>query len=212
MRRTVLFCASSLLFAACGTPQMIDPMETPKTSGSMTCDPMKYPCGPYGYWQGSTIQDVELVGQRDSNGNGVIDSGDAVVPIHLSDYFQNKSTKAIFVGVAAGWCGPCKMEQPGLVSASSKYKTQVGFLEALIEDASGNPADTTFVDSVWAARYQIPFDLAADPASVLGPYYAQGAFPMQMVIRTSDMSIQYQSNGAPLSEVQTAIDQILAAP
>ncbi len=152
-----------------------------------------YPSGPYGFQVGSRIANLELTGQRDSNNSGLIDSSDEIVSIHLSDYYM-KQYKALFVGVAAQWCNPCKMEQPGLVSLHAANKSNVGFVEAIIQKNDGSPADITTVDQ-WTSAYKIPFDMAADPTVALGPYYAEPAFPMQLVIDTKDMTIVFQGNG-----------------
>ncbi len=87
----------------------------------------------------------------------------------------------------------------------------VAFLEAIIQDKQGRPAQIADIDT-WGMTYKIPFDLAADGNVVLGPYYDVMAFPMQMVIKASDMSITWQANGAPWESVQAAIDDVLAHP
>ena len=56
----------------------------------------------------------------------------------------------------------------------------------------------------------MPFDIAADPTVVLGPYYKQAAFPMQMIIRASDMQITFQENGLqPPGRLDAEFDKIL---
>ena len=198
------------LGACGGTQPPVSPGETAKNPG-MT-NSVDYPKGPYGYTQGSIIENLQLTGQVDSNSDGLITPQDVIKPLHLSDYYQDKTIKAMFIGVAAGWCGPCKAEQPNLVALYNSYggrKGKVAFLEAIIENADHQPADMTFVDT-WATTYKIPFDMASDPTSALGPYYNQAAFPMQMIIKMSDMSIVWQQNGAPVEEVKTQIDAVLA--
>lgn len=186
---------STVILGACGQPQ--PPPITPEEQAQMppVVNPVDYPKGPYGYQVGSVIANLEFVGQSDTNHNGVIDSGDTVTSVRLSDYYAKKDIKAIFLGVAAGWCGPCMEEQPTLVALAKSYQGKIQFVEAIIEKGTrGVPADAEFVD-FWAGRYKIGFDMVSDPTVVLGPYYAMPAFPMQLVIRTSDMTIQYQNNG-----------------
>ncbi len=217
MARPLVALVAALALPACTppTPAPVTPQETARTPDAPNT--VDYPAGPYGFVakyqldpqgalamvdpMGSVIQNLEFVGQDDSNGNGVIDSGDAVKTIRLSDYYANKNIKVLFIGAAAGWCGPCKMEQPALVQLFQKYggkNGKVAFLEAVTQQASEvnpKPADIEFIDSIWAANYQLPFTLVTDPNDNLGPYYIQNAIPMQLIVRTSDMRIFYQGNG-----------------
>lgn len=210
----VALVSLGLAVSACGSPgSTVDPNQnTTKDAGDHNaCDPTVYPCGPYGYGQGSVIENLQLTGQRDDNMDRVVDSGDTIKPINLADYFQNKNYTVLFVGVAAEWCNPCKIEQPGLVQMYKDYQAaggKVGFLEALIQSADGKPADMATVDR-WATTYHIPFDMASDATVALGPYYNVAAFPMQMVITTKDMVIQWQMNGAPITELKSQIDAAL---
>jgi hypothetical protein len=182
-------------------------------TGGTSCIPMPYPSGPYGVVVGQVIDNLQLVGQHDTNGDGVVNSLDAIAPICLSDYFQNKQIKVLAVLVAAEWCSPCQQEQPELVQSWNNYKTTnagVAYLEAIIQDKNGNPADITTVDR-WSTKFMIPFDMAADPTVALGPYYNIAAFPMQMVIRTSDMTIQWQNNGYSPGALESAVNAALPA-
>jgi hypothetical protein len=52
--------------------------------------------------------------------------------------------------------------------------------------------------------------MAADPNKALAPYYNVMTFPSQMVIRTSDMTIQWQNNGLAGGELKNQIDLALA--
>ena len=61
-------------------------------------------------------------------------------------------------------------------------------------------------------NFGIKFDIAADPNVALGPYYTVAAFPMNMVIRTSNMRIHWQHNGYAPGAVEKQIDQLLAVP
>ena len=176
------------------------------------CDPAAYPCGPYGYSVGSVVGDLTLTGRRDTNLNGsVLD--DPIVPIKLSDYYANKKTQVLFISLATVWCGPCVNEQPSLVQLYKDYQTAgkgVAFLEAVLQDSAGKPADMTVVDS-WAGTYSIPFDMAADPANALAPYYNPSSFPVQLVIKTSNMSLVYQHTSVS-TDLKSVIDGVLANP
>src|SRR5262245_20522599 len=71
-----------------------------------------YPAGPYGYLQGSVIQNITFLGKNASN--------DLTAPaydsmkmeeISLSDFHSDPSVKYVVLSGVAGWCGPCNAEQ-----------------------------------------------------------------------------------------------------
>jgi hypothetical protein len=206
--------------AGCGDQLAMD-LSKPGAGAGAECDPAKYPCGPFGTTIGQVVQNLQLLGQHDDNGDGKV-TDEAVRKIALADYFQNKGIKVLAVLVAAEWCGPCNEEQPELITSWKKYQDQkagVQYFEAIIEDIHYSPADMTTVDrwagKNWGGMGVIPFDMGADPTVALGPYYDIAAFPMQMVIQTKDMTIQWKGNGyAPPSAgipnpLLTNIDSVL---
>lgn len=210
----------ALLLTACGLVDTTtsDPViERGKGGDAATCDPAVYPCGPYGYQPGSVIEDLSLVARVDGNGDGKSDETDPVGTIPLSRYFQDKNIYALVMTGSAEWCGPCQAEQPGLKDLYESYQKVGGhlaILETIIQDTNYRPSTIAVADR-WKKRFQLPFDVAADPSVVLSPYYDINAFPMNMVIRTSDMKIVWQSNGGgPESEtaMRRQIDAIMKNP
>ncbi|MSP62392.1 MAG: TlpA family protein disulfide reductase [Myxococcales bacterium] len=219
MRRFVLLRTASLAAiaafgAACGAqdPTYVSPKETAKMIPESPAK-LDYPDGPYGYVTESIVADLQFVARADSNGNGEIDPGDALKPIRLSDYYANKKIKALVVGLAAGWCGPCKKEQPELVALYKGYGGKngpVGIIEVLSDNASpGKPADQAFAD-YWAKTYHLPFEVGSDPSGVLDVYNPDGAIPLSLVIRTSDMSIVEMKSGLPVPSLKKILDTIIA--
>lgn len=220
--------AAALLFAACGTPAPVIPVEDGKGGDPLnTVDPSKYPVGPYGFTVGNVIPNLEFVGYKDDNGDGKV-TDNTPRKIRLSDYYQDKNIKALAVLVAAEWCGPCQQEQNELVTSWNKYqqdKKGVAYVEAIIEsakrDSSGRflPADLETVqrwgNHAWPdprgknPAAIIPFPLVADPTVVLGPWYPTPAFPMQLVIKTSDMTLQWANNGYGAGALELQIDTVL---
>ena len=222
-----LLAATSLLGMAlasgCGAPPPISVDEpaqgaaTPlgaahKTTPTNVCDKSAYPCGPFGFLSGEVVANLQLYGRHDDNNNGTVTDDPARI-IKMSDYYKDKSIKVIAVLVAAEWCGPCQQEQPDLVAAWKKYQTNksgVAFIEAIIQRKDGTPADLDAVDR-WSKQFKTPFDMVADPTVALGPYYNVAAFPMQMVIQTSDMTIQAQNNGYMRGWIENTVDSLLPA-
>jgi thiol-disulfide isomerase/thioredoxin len=171
--------------------------------------PAQYPCGPYGLTQGTVIANLSLPGKRDLNGDGSpVD--DPPQTLQLSDYFHNQAQRGVVLSLAAEWCVPCRNEQPTLLSLYDRYKSSLGFLEAVVQDQLGNPAPSTIADN-WATAYKIPFDIAGDPDKVLAPYYDVNSMPVQMVIRTRDMTIVLLHTGAVTEpEFQPILDAVAA--
>jgi thiol-disulfide isomerase/thioredoxin len=207
MRYALAALAAATMLVGCSTVYQ-DPTEEMKMQPQLKA----YPAGPYGYTIGTRIANLTLSAKSDDNGSGVIDSADTIKSVELADIFADKSIKALYVGVSAEWCPPCNAEQPDLVKLYNSYQSAgkgVAFLEAMNQDVKGNPADFTVVNR-WSTKYKIPFMMAADPNESLGPYYAIAAFPMEMVIDTTDMTITYQFNGEDVPDLQAAIDDVLA--
>jgi thiol-disulfide isomerase/thioredoxin len=174
--------------------------------------PLFYPPPPYGFRAGRVIEDLSFQGQHDTNADGKITSADTVSTISLHDYFQNSNIQVLVIVALAEWCGPCKMEAPGLKTLYQQYQSaggHVAFLDAVLQNTSSLPATIANVDQ-WGNAYSVPYDMVQDGANQLGPYFVQQAFPMQMVIRTSDMQIWWQNAGADVTELQAQIDAALA--
>jgi hypothetical protein len=195
-----------LLVAGCGGAH-----SSPPDLGN--CDATKYPCGPYGYSTGAVMQNLSLNGRRDFNMSGS-PLDDAVQAIPLSDYYQDKNVKVLFISLATVWCVPCGTEQPSLVALYKSYQQShpgaVKFLEVILQNAQAMPADTPTVDA-WTMNYNIPFDMANDPMNVLAPFYNPNSFPEQLILKTSSMSIIYDHTGTS-TDLQSVIDGALANP
>lgn len=203
----------ALLAVACGAqvdPRIIRPDEKGKGNETV-CDPAKYPCAPYGYLPGSVIENLSIPARRDLDLDGSI-GNEVTRNISLSDYFQNKDYKVLVITSSAEWCDPCKAEQPGLVRLYNDYKGnlggQVAILEVIVQDNDGVEADMTVAER-WSTAHGLPFDIGVDPHQFLAPYYDINAFPMNLVIRTSDMQIVYQKNGMAENELRAAVEQAL---
>ncbi len=198
--------AALVALAGCGTHA-----SQPSNDGA-ACDPATYPCGPYGYAIGSTIGDLTVTGRVDSDGNGsVLD--DPIQPISLHDYFANKKIKVLFISLATVWCAPCTTEQPSLVQLYDDYKSAgqgVAFLQLILQNGQSMPSSQSDVDA-WAQTYSIPFDMAYDPQNALAPYYSPTAFPEQLVLRTSNMTLVYQHTSVS-TDLKSVIDGVLANP
>ena len=179
-----------------------------KDTDGGSCDAKRYPCGPYGLAAGSTIANLSLPGKHDQNGSGnVLD--DALTTLALADYFARPALRALVIVIGTETCVPCQNEQPTLLQANARYAQQgtVAFLEAIVEGQGGQQADTAVLDA-WVSRYQVPFDMTADPAGALRPYYNTRAFPSSLVIKVSDMSIVSVMAG-PVDNLAAILDPLV---
>ena len=177
------------------------------------CDPTQYPCGPYGYIVGSTMADITLSGRKDADKNGnPLD--DPFGTFTFASYHHDATVKVLAIAIAAEWCAPCRNEQPAFVSLFAGYRAAqqpVAFVEPVVQNAAGAPADQTVIDN-WANAFSINFDIGFDPTNTLSGYYDPQSFPTQMVVRTRDMSILYASFGEDNGQLKAVIDQALTAP
>ncbi len=169
-----------------------------------------YPCGPYGFGPPNAIADMHLFGHTD-DATGM--PSEMAHDIYFHDYFQNKQVKVLVVLAAADWCGPCKTEQASLIALYGAYQTsnpgQVAFVESITQDNMSNIATISDVD-IWAKTYKDSFTMAADPDNSIANYLGTMTFPGQMVLKTSDMTIQWKNNGLAGDMLKTQIDAVLS--
>jgi AhpC/TSA family len=193
----------------------VDDLSTPDLSTPdlmpLACMPSPiYPAPPYGYREGRVIEDLVFQGKHDSDLSGRVDSLDPVATLSLHDYHLNPNDKLLVIVACAVWCGPCNAEQPSLNTLYNTYKSSgVAFLSVIMEGTTTTPATMNNLNN-WGASKNVPYDLVIDPLGLLGPYFTQQAFPMQMLVRTSDMRIVWQNSGSDPALMQAQIDANLA--
>jgi len=184
--------------------------------------PADYPAGPYGYAVRSTIADLTFLARVDASMKGDSNPGVTQAPgapnistypvqkIHFADY--RKNFKVLVINASAQWCPHCMDEQPDFKANYQRWNAngpKVGVLEVIVQDTSGRPAGMDIADQ-WARAYGLNFDIGADPTGVLSPYYDINAFPMNMVIKATDMTIQWSSNGNNDVGLSSAVDYALS--
>lgn len=208
--KRLAYIAFAALAAGCGGGSNNNGADA---GGGASCDASSYPCGATGAVVGKVIPNLCVEGtQRDDNKNGS-PADDPVRTVCLSEYYGDKSLKALAILVAAEWCIPCQNEQPGVVKAYKDYqaaKKGVAILEAITQKANSMPADAS-TTSNWVNHYGVPFDITFDKSMALAPYSDPTTFPSQMVIRTSDMTIRWMHNGLDdPTALEREIDAVLA--
>jgi hypothetical protein len=201
MRISISLCLIAL--AGCNAPPRVDP--TPNQM--LAAEDANYPAGPYGYWQGSTIQDIVFLGKHfDSSANYT------QIPmqrISLGDFHNDTTVKFLVLSGVAGWCPPCNNEQMSVPTIQAKYQPMgYRFFEAMIEGYKrGQPATENDVNT-WQNAHTLSVDIGVDPEDKIHEYADLSAFPLNMAIRTSDMKIVYMGVG----ELQEAeYDSVLSS-
>lgn len=162
--------AAFLLLAACGT----DGNGVGEPS-----DRTEYPAGPYGTREGAIIENLSfttLDGETFDLDQGV---------------FKDPHNRVLLLSSVAGWCGPCREEQPQLKAWYEKYKDRgLIIVEALFQN---NDWQTATLDDLaaWQSQYKLPFPVTLDRDFKLEPFFAiqPPSPPMTVVVRVDDMKI-----------------------
>ncbi len=218
MRSTIsmklsVFAAVGLL-GACGgsTAKLVD--TTMNQTGDKS-SAQKYPTGPFGYAQGSIIENISFLGKVDpagASGTGNYSSL-ALQTVSLGDFYNDATVKFVMMSGVAGWCGPCNQEQSQVPAAQKTYEPMgVKFFEAMIQgydESTGIPATEADLDK-WQQLHKLHVGIGMDPEDKIHAYADIAAFPLNMVVRTSDMKIVFMQTGEV--DVATILADVVSAP
>lgn len=155
-----------------------------------------YPDGPYGLNLNNIFPNVKLSGYRDGAAGTM-----EWTELSMQDYYDptgERGIYAILVIVSAEWCGPCKEEAKDLPGFYTNIYQPRGarFLTAMIENASGKPADKAVVDR-WVKTYKTNFDIAADPegSTMLPKTDPKWGIPRNYIVDPRTMKIVRVNSG-----------------
>ncbi|MGV2386804.1 MAG UNVERIFIED_CONTAM: redoxin domain-containing protein [Thermobifida fusca] len=142
-------------------------------------DRTTYPSGPYGTKEGATIANLGFL---------TLDGE----PFELDkDVFKDPNNRVLLLSSVAGWCAPCREEQPQLKAWYEKYKDRgLIIVEALFQNNEFQPA--SFADlQAWQNQYKLPFPVTLDPDFQLEPFFTTlpPSPPMSILVRVDDMKI-----------------------
>jgi hypothetical protein len=204
MRSFIVLCGSLALAAGCGSGGGSGMAGPPAASGD-------YVPGPFGYTEGKIIENISFNAKWDPAGAQGAASYDqlALKPLTLGDLHQEPSLKYIVIAGVAGWCVPCSDEQAGLPALQAKYESRgFRFLEAMIQGydlANSAPASEADIDH-WAITHKLHLIMALDPGDKMRQFADVSAFPVNMIIRSSDMKIVYLQLGK--QELDPVLDKL----
>jgi thiol-disulfide isomerase/thioredoxin len=201
MRFTVAFVLA-LGLVGCG--QHVDP-----TMNQQMNQAADYPPGPYGYVTGSVIQNIDFVGKNATGDTTATDYRTLPMQnVSLADFHNDPSVKYVVLSGVAGWCGPCNDEQKQVPTLQATYQPKgFRFFEAMIQgynEMSGAPATETDLNE-WQSVHTITVGLGLDPEDKIHQYADIAAFPLNMVVRTSDMQIVHMQVG------EESLDSVLSS-
>jgi len=161
---------------------------------------LAYPAGPYGYTEGQIMQNIDFVGKVDPAGAAGTADYDTLPlqKVSLADYYGKSDVKLILLTGAAGWCYYCNEEAKDVPALQAEFESQgVRFITGLVQgynEASGAPASES--DLVrWQNVHDVHVTMALDPQAKLQQYADVSAFPLNMLIDTSNMQIVYMAVG-----------------
>jgi thiol-disulfide isomerase/thioredoxin len=159
---------------------------------------LTYPEGPYGVEVGDVISDLSFVSPEGE-------------PRSLSDLYANLNTRLLLITTSAEWCTACIKEQPQLQALYETYAERgLGVVVTLFQDSDFEPA-TPELAAEWRERYELSFEVLADPQtpSTFSPYYDVSLTPMVMLVDVDTMTIRYLTQGfdedAVLSQLEATL-------
>jgi thiol-disulfide isomerase/thioredoxin len=195
MRKVIL---ATLLLVGCGGTDPMNRGQLPTGSGD-------YPLGPYGYSVGAVIANLQFQLKRDPSGATGSTNYSTLTPgpVNFSDFFSDKSVSWLVLTGAAGWCNPCHEEADKMPAVATKYEPMgVRFVTVLIQgydEANQTPAQFGDVDR-WQIQTGEHIYLGLDPKDNLHDFASEiASFPLNLLVRTSDMTIQYSALGVDSS-------------
>lgn len=156
-----------------------------------------YPPGPFGYAVGATIADLELVAKGDPDDPLPRDySTLGLEPLRLSEFYGRPDIRLVLLVGIAAWCDFCAAEQSVLNDiVDSMHRRGVRVVQVMLDSRiPGVAARAEDIDR-WAALHRSRMPIALDPQRVLLNYADRQAFPVNLIVRTSDMEILHMAVG-----------------
>lgn len=175
---------------------MPDAGEAPIDAGPTCGDPGE----PYGTSEGSRFYPFTL---DDCDGNPYSFYGEA------EGYCEASFT---VVTMAAGWCGPCRVEaellQEQVVDAYADRGVRV--IVAIIQDNSYQVPDADFCNG-WKTQYELTNPVLLDPLQETQIYFPGGALPASLIVNSEGV-IEHREYGvsAELATLRARLDELLA--
>ncbi len=184
---------------------VVDSGAAEQDSGVQDIDAGEEPtCGdpgePYGTSQGSRFFPFTL---NDCDGNPFSFYGET------EGYCESSFT---VVTMAAGWCGPCRIEaellQEQIVEAYAAQGVRV--IVAVIQDNDFNVPDAAFCNG-WKTQYGLTNPVLLDPVQETQIYFPRGALPASLIVDSEGVIVHREYGvSQELRTLRARLDQLLA--
>jgi hypothetical protein len=202
----------------------------PFEGGGQTSNAPTYPPGPYGTSVGSQVQNFDFVGyaneQADHTAMALIQLSDFYNP-HAFDTEYNPASPeeddrvfqpgtqynpgttpiqkptVLNIDIASVWCGPCNEEAGSVLPVLHKMYAPCGG-EFLLVLADGPTVGTAALPKnlyAWADKYKENFPTAIDPEYKTEVIWAAEAFPENIQVDTTTMTIIDRIAGVPPTQI-----------
>ena len=109
--------------------------------------------------------------------------------------------KPVYLNFFATWCGPCRIETPGIVSLSKKY-SGVRVIGIDVGESASKAAG-------FASDFKVPYTLAIDPDTTTRASYGGGLyFPVHVFIDRHGVVKLYHPGEMSATEIEAALKSI----
>ena len=203
------------LAAGCGNKTTDGDGFEPPPEQPVPYDPetqIEYPAAPYGIEKGSVIENYGFPGFVNP-----AEQPKEIKTIRLSDFYNptgdetfpaggafpegQPKPKAMLIVMSAVWCGPCQLEAAKTLPDKHEEFAPAGeFLLVLADsETAGVPADDSDLAG-WTNKYPTDFPAVIDPDYELGQQFPASAYPANMILDTTTMTIVEKITGAAPEE------------
>lgn len=168
-----------------------------------------YPPGPYGYDLGSTITNYGFIGYPAPDMSTL-----KTELVHLGDFYNptgqgvhpagspygagSPMPKVLLIHAAAVWSGPDNYEADAVIPPElAAHGPCLEVIEVLMEGPTPGKAATEAHALSWVTKYNANYPVVIDPADQLQPIFTMQAFPTNILVDTTTMTILDVLAGAP---------------
>jgi hypothetical protein len=181
-----------------------------------------YPEGPFGVGVGSVVHDFQFVGYTRPD----VDKADLEI-VSFSDFYNPTGTelfpedgrawaglpkpKALAISVTAYWCPPCKDEwRNDIPPLQAELGPKGGMFLLLMSDGNDGGVPPVIAElNSWTSTFGVTAPSVLDPALDFQPIWEGDAYPQNILIRTSDMTIVDKVSGVPTPVYWNTMEKIL---
>lgn len=201
------FAVSMTLAIGAGCAAPIDSTENRNEDTSS----LDYPAGPYGYIEGSTIENYKFLGKHPVAGDY---ASQAIRNLFLDEYHDDPGAKLLLIEGSANWCYYCNEEAPTIEKIAVDMEAQgVRVVTVLAEGLTQGVPSTEEDIARWVKKHKFKkSSMAIDPALRLFQFADSSAFPLHIVLDAKTMDIKWLCVGGQGGcDTKGAMEELAAA-